>query len=203
MDLALARANWRWACFLSLIANIVFALGLVSMASRSQIQPFLAVVDDTYRTLPVGPAGDVLANPTLLEGVTQVAVYDFIVRARAITADPLAQQDAAQRLWAFAGADSRTFLEGAFKERNPGVWAQEGRRVTVKVEALQLRSDRYWEVQWVETEWDPEGARVKAERWDARLRVEISPPTKLEVAAVNPAGVYVTQLSWAKRADLN
>ena len=199
MDLALARQNWRIACFVLSLAVMVLSGSLAWLAAQSRVVPYVSVIDRNYKVISVGPARRVLRDEHLMQSLTQAAVVDFITNARSITPDPIAQVSLMQRVWAYAAPDSRQMLSDYYAANDPGAAAREGRRVSVEIEAVILRSDRIWEVRWGETDWDPKGIPHGEERWEARLGVDRRPPRDAELALVNPLGLFVTGLSWSKR----
>ncbi len=199
MDLALARRNWRIACLVLACAIVVLSGSLAWLAAQSRVVPYVSVIDRNYQVISVGPARRLLSDEHLMQSITQAAVIDFITNARSITPDPIAQVSLMERVWAYAAPDSRQMLSDYYAANDPGAAAQEGRRVSVEIEAVILRSDRIWEVRWGETSWDPKGIPHGEERWEARLGVDRRPPTDAELALVNPLGLYVTGLSWSKR----
>ncbi len=199
MDLALARRNWRIACLVLSCAVVVLSVSLAWLAAQSRVVPYVSVIDRNYKVISVGPARRVLRDEHLMQSLTQAAVVDFITNARSITPDPIAQVSLMERVWAYAAPDTRQMLSDYYAANDPGSAAQEGKRVSVAIESVLMRSDRIWEVRWGETEWDPKGIPHREERWDARLAVDRTPPKDAELALVNPLGLYVSGLSWSKR----
>ncbi|MEW5917327.1 MAG: VirB8/TrbF family protein, partial [Gemmatimonadota bacterium] len=54
-DLAKAKRNWQIACFGSVGVAMVLAIGLVSLATRSRITPYIVEVDRLGRAQAFGP----------------------------------------------------------------------------------------------------------------------------------------------------
>jgi type IV secretory pathway TrbF-like protein len=199
LGLALDARGWRRAFWLMTFAALISNGALAYIASRAQIEVVIATVDENHRMRSAPTATQAFqADPGLLQSITQVTVHEWVVNARTITADPLAQERLLASVWNFAAADTRTFLHDFLEQRKPEY--SSGNRVTVEIESLQLRSDKYWEVEWRETRWAPDGRLASTERWEGRLRTELVPPSSIEVAELNPAGIYITGLSWARRA---
>ena len=151
MDLALARRNWRIACLVLSAAVVVLSVSLTWLAAQSRVVPYVSVIDRNYKVISVGPARRVLRDEHLMQSLTQAAVVDFITNARSITPDPIAQVSLMERVWAYAAPDTRQMLSDYYAANDPGTAAQEGKRVSVAIESVLMRSDRIWELRWGET----------------------------------------------------
>ena len=198
LDLSVARRNWMVASLVLAGGVVVLSATLAWLAAQSRVQPYVAVVDDRFRVLSFGPAEQVGHDQALLHRVTQTEVAEFIRNARSVAADPIAQVHLMDSVWSHAAADTRQMLSAYYADHNPGVAAQQGRRVSIEIESVLLRSDRTWDVRWTEIEWDPSGVAKSRERWEARLAVDVAPPREPELALKNPLGLYVTGLSWSR-----
>jgi len=198
LDLSLARRNWMIAALVLAGGVVVLSAALAWLAAQSRVQPYVAVVDDRYRVLSFGPAERVGQDEALLRRVTQAKIAEFIRNARSVAADPIAQVQIMDEVWAHAAADTRQMLSAYYADHNPGVAAQQGRRVSIEIDSVLLRSDRTWDVRWTEIEWDPSGVPKSRERWEARLAVDVAPPRDPERVLENPLGLYVTGLSWSR-----
>ena len=71
--------------------------------------------------------------------------------------------------------------------------------VEVDIKGIPLPvSSESWRIEWMETVRNHSGVAMSSTKYEATVKVRISPPTTDSQIIRNPAGVYVTELSWAK-----
>jgi len=70
--------------------------------------------------------------------------------------------------------------------------------VSVEVNSVLPTSDRTFEVDWVETTRDLYGAIKATDRWKGSFSIALNPPSDERQARINPLGIYVTNINWAR-----
>jgi type IV secretory pathway TrbF-like protein len=195
-DVLTRARNWRLISFFVAIVALVQAIGMIAIAKQSHVVPYVVEVDKLGRALNEGPAEQASAvDPRIVRS----SLADWLQRIRTVTNDAQVEQASINRIYAMVKADSAafTFLNDYFRTNNPFVRGQSV-TVTVEIHSYIPTSDKTYEISWTETERDVHGEVQRTENYTASVTVSINPPTDDQTIAVNPLGIYVTQIGWSK-----
>lgn len=199
-----ARQNWQILAMLSLLIALAGVGGIVHIGSQSKFIPYVIEVDKLGQAAAMAPA-----NPAALadQRVIHSSVAAFIADARLVTPDIALQRKAIFRIYAMlsandaATAKTNEWLNGT-EDSSPFKRAE---KTTVSTEVVSVlpQTDDTWQVEWIETERDRQGAlKTKPFRMRALVTVYLLPPTsdtKEEQIRNNPLGIYVRDYSWSRQ----
>ena len=196
-DLARATRNWQIVAAAALALDLVLGGGVVWLAQRRVVVPYVVEVDKLGYAVAAGPAeraGDVLSS----DRVVRYHLAAFVRGARSVIADPVALKRTLDQVYACARGAAVSFLDDHYRSSNPFQQAKKA-TVSVDIQSLLLVSERTWQVRWTETSRALDGTLVGKTSWEAVLSVETIPPTSDEAILANPIGLYVVSLSWTRQ----
>lgn len=195
-DLITRARNWRAAAFLALgIAGLETA-GLVALALRSKVVPFVVAVDNLNRVIASGPAEETSSADDKLK---RAALYQWVSNLRVVTIDGIAQRKAIDRVYAMiANGSPAQVAIGDYYRNDPPHQRAQTRTVDVDVKAVFSTSERSYEVEWLETARSLTGQMIGEERWKGSFTIAVNPPNDERLLRLNPLGVYVTNVSWSR-----
>ncbi|MGA7094921.1 MAG: conjugal transfer protein TrbF [Candidatus Cybelea sp.] len=190
----IARArSWRWAAFAALAVSLVLAIGVVWQAAQSKVVPYVVEVDKLGDAVAVARADR--AAPAD-ERVIKAQLAAWIVDARSMSSDPLAQKSALSRSYAMTAATATIFLNDYYRQHSP---FGQSRTVAVSVDAVLPISKQTCQLQWSEDARDLQGRDLATTHWLASVTVAFDPPTDERGILSNPLGLYITGISWTQR----
>jgi type IV secretion system protein VirB5 len=195
-DLITRARNWRTIAAISVLAALVATSGVVWLAARSHIVPFVVLVDSLGRTVASGLAEQTSVGDDRLR---RAVIEDWIANVRTVTTDGIAQRRAIDRVYAHIanGTNAQAFISDFYRSDPPFKRAQT-ETVAIEVNSVLPTSDRTFEVDWIETARDLYGTVKSTDHWKGSFSVAINVPTEERQARVNPLGLYVTAANWAK-----
>jgi type IV secretion system protein VirB5 len=196
-DLSRATRNWQIAAAAALAVDLILAGGVVWLAQRRVVIPYVIEVDKQgYATA----AGAAVRDPEVLSSdrVVRYHLAAFVRGARSVIADPVALKRALDHVYAYARGPAVSFLDEYYRTSNPFDRAKKG-TVSVDIQSLLLLSDRSWQVRWTETGRGLDGIVTAKTSWEGVLSVETIPSTSDEAILSNPIGLYVVSLSWTRQ----
>lgn len=196
-DLARGKRNWQLAALGLLALAGLLGTGLVFVASKSRVVPYVVEVDRLGQAASFGPAEELRKTD---ERLVRYQLALFVRDVRSIYSDPEVEKAAINRAYAHAKDGALVFLNDHFRRSNPFLRAQDG-NVTVDVSSVLRLSERSWQLSWSESGSTPGGRAAPASSWQAVLAVEVVPPEKTDALLVNPLGLYVTEIHWTQNLE--
>jgi type IV secretion system protein VirB5 len=195
-DLIARAKNWRLLALLEAVALILSIGGLVSLANKSRIVPYVVEVDSLGRQVGGGFASQATLADDKLKRAT---LYRWIVDLRSITGDGVLQRQMIDRVYAgvAAGSPGQVQVSEFYKNDPPQTRAQ-SQIVTVEVASVLPSTANTYEVEWVETTRNLQGTVQGTQRWRGSLTIVVNPPTDEQLMRVNPLGIYVSEVNWSK-----
>ncbi|WP_432737302.1 VirB8/TrbF family protein [Maridesulfovibrio sp. FT414] len=190
-----SRNQWRAA---ALIMALTVCLSLtinIIQAMQHKVVPYVVEVDKLGKSVAVKRADQ--AEPVSAR-IIQAEIANLIVNWRTVTADIGLQKKMVQRMSSFVIGAAQGAARGWYQANNP---YERGQKFLVEVDIKGIPlpvSSESWRIEWLETVRNHSGVAVSSTKYEATLKVRISPPTTDSQIIRNPAGVYVTELSWAK-----
>ncbi|AJP70811.1 conjugal transfer protein TrbF [Sphingomonas hengshuiensis] len=185
--------NWRLACFAALALLALSIAGLIGMAMRGSITPWIVQVDKMGEAQAVAPA-DADYHPS----DPQIAYHlaRFIENFRGIPADPVVLRQNWLRAYDFTTAKGALALNDYARSNDP--FAQVGKfQVAVDISSVIRASDSSFRISWIERRYQ-DGSLAATERWSAIATIVIQTPRTPEALRKNPLGVFVSALNWSK-----
>jgi type IV secretion system protein VirB5 len=194
MGSTLAQAyNWRLAFFGQLPLTIGLAVGLIWLAARGTITPWVVQVDKLGQAQVAAPA---TAGYQPSEPQIAFHLARFIEDVRAISADPIVVRQDWLRAYDFTTQAGALALNDYARTNDP--FAQIGKvQVAVAVSSVIRASPSSFRVAWTERHYQ-DGALASTERWSAILTVVVQAPHTADALRKNPLGVFVNAINWSK-----
>lgn len=199
-----ASRTWQVIGIVSLLIALVAVAGMIHLGSQSKFIPYVVEVDTHGQVRAVQPA-DVAAPAD--PRVIHAAVATFINDARLVTPDVSVQRNAVYQVYAMlspndpATAKMNEWLNG-HADASPFKRAAK-ETVSIEIASVIPQSAETWQVDWVETVRDRQGA-MKGPPYRMRALITIylvapTPATTEEQIRKNPLGIFVRDMSWSKQ----
>lgn len=186
-------AGWRLAALGLLPVCAGLSAGLVWLAARGGVTPWVVEVDRLGEPRLVAPAVQG-ARPT--DPMIAWTLARFIEDVRGLPADGVVLGQAWRRAYDFTNDAGAAALTDFARGNDP--FARLGRvQITVEVASVVRASPDSFRLAWTEQRFES-GQLVATERWTAILTVVLKPPRTAEGLRANPLGVFITALSWSK-----
>lgn len=185
--------NWRRACFVAFALLTLSIIGLIALAIRGTITPWIVQVDKIGAAQAVAPA-EADYHPS----DPQIAYHlaRFVENFRGIPADPVVLRQSWLRAYDFTTAKGALALNDYARNNDP--FAQIGKvQVAVDVSSVIRASDTSFRISWTERRY-LDGSLATTERWSAIASIVIQTPRTTEALRKNPLGVFVNALNWSK-----
>ncbi len=186
-------ANWRLMALSLLALSGGLSAGLVGLALRGGVTPWVVEVDRVGEPRVVAPAvqGAWATDPMIAWTLAR-----FITDVRAVSIDPVVMRQAWLRAYDFTDADGAAALSDYARRNDP--FAQVGRaQVVVTVSSVVRATPGSFRVAWTEQRY-ADGQLAGTERWSAILTLVVKPPRTAEGLRANPLGVFISGISWSK-----
>lgn len=196
----------QFAQYLALLATLVLLAavgGQVYTASQVKFVPYVVEVSHLGEAAAVRIADR--AGP-VDPRVVRSTVAAFVADTRLVTPDAALQRRAILRAYAVVGPTDPAHSKlnewyGRHEEASPFRRAMR-EVVTIDITSVIPQSAETWQVDWVETVRDRQGAQKSQARWRALLTLYHAPPTEgvsEEQLLANPLGIYLRDFSWTRQ----
>ena len=188
--------NWRTVAVLCAFVALLGTAGVVWLSVRSQVVPFVVLIDSLGRPVASGLAEQTSVGDDRLR---RAVIQQWLENVRMVTTDGISQRRAIDRVYAqiASGTSAQTFISDYYRNDPPFKRAQTG-TVAVDVKSVLPTSDRTFEVDWIETSRDLYGNVNSTDHWKGTFSVALNPPNDERQARINPLGLYVTAASWSR-----
>jgi type IV secretion system protein VirB5 len=188
--------NWRIAAVLALAVALVATCGLIALSAKAKVIPYVVAIDNLGRVLAAGPADQASRADDRLK---RAALFQWVSDLRTVTTDGVAQRKAIDRVYSMIANGSPAQVEiGDFYRNDPPFDRAQKKTVEVDVKAVFPVSDRTYQVEWTEIVRGLSGQIESQDNWKGSVTIAISPPNDERLIRINPLGIYVTNVSWAK-----
>lgn len=195
-DLITRSRNWRVLALLLGVVAFVQAGGLIYLSSKSKVIPFVVAIDSLDRVVAAGPAQQAGVAD---ERLVRAALYEWIGDLRMVTTDGVTQRKAIDRVYSMIGSGTPAQVQiGEFYSKDPPAARAQRQTVAAEVKAVFSTSDKTYEVEWVETVRSLNGQVLSQENWKGSVTIAVNPPADERLARINPLGIYVVSVSWAR-----
>ncbi|WP_158915823.1 conjugal transfer protein TrbF [Caulobacter sp. S45] len=185
--------NWRLIAFGELVIIAGLGAGVIWLAARGGVVPWVVQVDQIGRPEAVAPA---VADYRPSDPQIAWQLARFIEWTRAIPADPIIVRQNWLRSYDFTTQSGALALNEYARANDP--FGKIGKvQVAVDVSSVIRASPSSFQVGWTERRYE-DGALTATERWSAFLTIVVAPPTDAEHLRRNPLGIYVTAINWSK-----
>lgn len=203
-----SRQAWQIMGILSLLVALVAVGGMIHIAQLSRFVPYVVQVDKLGQTAAVSVADQAApADPRVIA----TAISAFIANARLVTPGVALQRKAVFDVYALLPANvpatqKMTEFYNATEESSPFKRAAK-EMVSAEINTVMPQSADTWQVDWVETTRDRQGAmKGRPVLMRALVTLLIVPPTPAtteEQLRKNPLGIYVRDFTWSRQQQAN
>jgi len=187
--------HWRLGFFGALFACLSLTGGLIYAMTRSLVEPVVITVDKTTGvTNVVGKASTQAYTPQQAE----IAYFlGHIVRLlRAVPLDPVVVRAQWNEAYRFMRQSAAMKLNDWARQPDAPLSKVGQQTVTLQLQSvLPIGPDAY-ELRWVQSAYQREGALIQTATWTATFTLEFERPQTEEDIAVNPLGIYVRDFEW-------
>jgi type IV secretion system protein VirB5 len=188
--------NWRIAAVLALAVALVATCGLIALSAKAKVIPYVVAIDNLGRVLAAGPADQASRADDRLK---RAALFQWVSDLRAVTTDGVAQRKEIDRVYSMIANGSPAQVEvGEYYRNDPPFDRAHKKSVDVEVKAVFPVSDHTYQVEWTEIVRGLSGQIESQDNWKGSVTIAISPPNDERLIRINPLGIYVTNVSWAK-----
>ena len=192
-ELALARRQWQRMAMGCLVLAILSVAGVVGMALRHDVIPYVVELDarqNIVRTYPAEPMRAPSAQ------YTRAALAKWVRFWRGVTVDTYVIQDQIALVFAMlrSGSAAEKRLIEWFRDNSPYERATSF-LVHIEVTNLLAISDSTWRVDWLETTRHRNGDQVSQEAFSANITVAQGQP-EAETILLNPTGLFIEYIDW-------
>ena len=203
--LAASRENYRILAAILLALDVFLAVLNWRLATHAQIATYVVQVDRFGQAQSAGPIDPkAIASDELWRWTLSLLIRNL----RTVDHDPELLKMHLDDGLAFLRGHAAAVVQDYFREQNPFLLAKS---TTVLVEqplTVLHRDKNVWQIEWTETRRDPGGRNVE-ERWQALATTMTDPPRRkagqgddqLKRGALNPLGLYVSDLDWTPVAQ--
>ena len=194
------RDSWRLAALGAIGVAMLAVGGLVYVASKARIAPYVVQTDKLGDAIAISRA-DVAApaDPRIIR--SQLA--SWISNVRTVLLDVRAEKRSITKAYAMvdrSGAANQ-ILNDWFAAHDPFKRAQD-EMVSVDVASVLPLSGDTWRVEWREDRRTRQGAMEPSENWQATITISINPPSTDAAVLANPIGLFVSSFNWSQRSSL-
>jgi type IV secretory pathway TrbF-like protein len=195
-DLITRAKNWRITAILCAVGMVILSIGMVVVAMKSKIVPYVVAVDSVGKVVSQGPAEQAAIPDDRLK---RAALYDWLQDFRMVSSDPLIEHKAIEKVYSMIaeGSAAKTTVSDFYQGASPLERSQK-ELVTIDIHTLVATSPQTFEVEWTEKTTDLNGNVTATQNWKGAFTLAVNPPTDERVARINPLGIYITNANWSK-----
>jgi len=194
-----AKQNWQSLAFILAAALVISITSNIFTIKRAHIIPYVVEVDNLGRAAAMGVPKEMPLND---ERIIKAFVYQYIDMARSVISDPDSlRNDLAQVYEESIKSLQSNFLDPYYKENNPFDYAQNKGTRHIEFLVFLKEAENTYSVEWREIERNYDNQVLGEAHYKALVTVVHIPHTnedQYREDPLNPFGLYVTSLSWAK-----
>ena len=200
-DLARRRRTWQVVAIMTLIVNLVLALGYVELARRQKVVPYVVELDALGEARSVGK----LALDEVPERAVIAALRRFIHNTRTIPTDARLLNARLNEARAFTLGQAQTAFMQAVRDESQTLEQMLQRGDARYVEEINgilpvPSSPNSYRVTWRERMDSKEGNTISA--YEGYFTLRIVPPEIEKEVLANPFGIYVADYTWSRLNSL-
>jgi type IV secretion system protein TrbF len=189
----LSARTWRRVAFASLALAGLLVAGLTMIALQSRTFVHVVEVDPQGQVLSVRAANE-RWSPT--EAQTAYHIGRFVRLVRSLPTDGVVLRENWLEAYEFLTPQAAAQLTEIARRDDPFLsLGRVGR--TVYIRSIIARSDRSYEVSWIERSTNGSGAN-DGEAFSGVFTVTTRPPRTADDIAINPLGLLISDFSWSR-----
>lgn len=187
--------TWKLTALLSLTMCLISLLFVFYLSSRSTLIPYVIEVDDTGNAKGINPAYQINYNPT--EANKEYHLREFLNRFRSLSSDVELVNKFYKINTSFMTQATRRKYDRLIKREDISSLFKEGftRQVQINSITKLTNNSNSYQVRWTEELFDIEGKISRVKKYTGIFTLGIETPKTLDVLAINPLGIMVTDFS--------
>ena len=191
----LQAKNWRIVAYACLLSNLILIFGVLHFAGRNTIIPYIVEVAETGHVRSVGTLAPRTYEPR--EATVKYFMAHWVEWVRSLSPDPVIVRRNWERAYTMLTSRGANTLSRYAREVQP--FSRIGEMtVTVAIAKVLPMSSRSYEVEWVETITNVQGAPVSKTRYAGYFNILIKLPEREDIFETNPLGIFIDTFNWAK-----
>lgn len=189
---------WQLIGLFSLLITLVAVAGIIYIGSQSKFVPYIVEIDRIGHQANAGP---LRATTTVDPRVLRASVGEFVVNLKTVTIDVELQRNFILSLYSHLKAKDPATVKITEIMENPTTnpfKRAERTLVSVTIDSIIQQTGNTWQVDWVETVRDRQGAlQGQPVRMRGLVTVYVgNPPTDNQAGMIyNPLGIFVRDIS--------
>ena len=194
-----SKQNWQRIAFVLGTALIVSITSNIYTFNKAHVVPYIVEVDNLGRARATTEAKGVPLND---ERIIKAFVYRYIDMARSVISDPEAlRKDLTQVYQESVKSVQNNFLDEYYKNNNPFDYAQKKGTRHIELLVFLKEAENTYSVEWREIERNYDNQVLGESHYKALvtvIQIAHTNEDQYREDPLNPFGLYVTSLSWAK-----
>ncbi|MEZ8995915.1 VirB8/TrbF family protein [Vibrio sp. 10N.222.54.A1] len=183
--------TWKLLAFLSLMVSAIAVAGASYIGAQSKIKPYVIGVKNGEEMVGVASVNSL--PDSQLNALKIQALERFVEDVRGVLSDVEAADKAVRRAYSklIPNSPAQHQIAETFKKENPFERATR-ELVKVDIQSTLPLSDNTWQIEWVETVTDRQGALLSTPRFKATLNTQIIQPSNKAEMQNNPLGLWIS-----------
>ena len=195
---AVHAANyWRLTAFGAAGLAFLSCGGLIALALQSRTFVHVVEVAPEGSVLSVRPAGGDY-NPT--DAQVSYFLGQFVKNIRTVPTDAIVLRQNWLQAYNYLGPKAAQTLNENARADDPFAPGRTSR--TVDVRSIVQRSEKSWQVSWVELLANPGSGASARVAYTGLFSIEVHPPRDSDALVKNPLGIFITEFSFAPDSGL-
>jgi type IV secretion system protein VirB5 len=182
--------------FFCLVLSFSAIGGMAYVGSKSKFVPMVVEVDRLGQAVAVKALNgdEAIADP---KRHAYAEMFELIENLRTVTTDRKANNSLIEKGFSRLTGSARTYARDELRKNPPNdVGASKTVQPIVRT-ALPL-GGKTWQIDWEERSFNLQGEDMGTEYWRATVQYTMNPSEDEKVFRRNPAGFYVSEMSWQK-----
>lgn len=190
-----AARRWQRFALGALALSSISVIGVITLATQSQIVPYVVEVNSDAETISIYRADEL--DPTSPK-IYRAVLSRWISDLRLVTSDAFLQREAVSRVYAFLSEAHPAFnTVGEWYQANAPFDRAEELTVVVEIGQVLRRSDKTWQITWTEKPRSRDGRSRPPERWICTMSVERGAVNENTILK-NPFGIYIREFDYQR-----
>lgn len=181
---------WKMFAFLALLVSALAVGGVGYIGAQSKIKPYVIGVKNDEEI--IGVASVEKLPTSQLDALKVRELEQFVEDIRSVLSDTEAAEKAVRRAYAklIPNSPAQTQIAEAFQKENPFERATR-ELVKVEIQSTLPLSDSTWQIEWIETVTDRQGALLDTPRFKATINTQTIQPQNKTQMKHNPLGLWI------------
>ena len=187
--------NWRYVAVLSVLLNLMLALGIMYAITHIEVRPYVIEVETSGKVITHGEITQTAYTPS--DAVVTYQLQQWLEWVRHVPNDPVVLRSNWERAYKYVSIRGANILTAYARQTAP--FAKIGKMtVTIEIASILPVSDDTFGIEWVEVIYDRLGNASPPVTYAGVFTVLIRQPTD-ESLHDNPLGLYIDSFYWTPK----